>query len=126
MYRLTLLSLFTILLVSCDPEMHKFPHERETAAPTEVLRALPPYTPSVRPTPIQRPSSVQNADLTDVFLTPQQDRNLPSKEQLSEDAASSIGINNPRAVVPGTQPSTAIKPPSSTPSLNEDDLAPSE
>lgn len=120
MYRLTLLSLFTILLVSCDPEMHKFPHERETAAPTEVIRASSPYTPSVRPTP------VQNADLTDAFLTPQQDRNLPSKEQLSEDAASSIGINNPRAVVPGTQPSTAIKPPSSTPSLNEDDLAPSE
>ena len=119
MNKLTLLPFLTVLLISCDPELHKFPHEREPAPPTEIAQATtPPTTPST----YRAPAPVQNSNSTAAFLTPQQDNELPTKEQLADGAHSSIGTGGSNMITPNTQPSTAIKPPTAP----EDDLAPSE
>lgn len=176
MNKLTILPFLTVLVVSCDPEMHKFPHESATGAPTKVVQATPTPSTDSAPAPVEpapaedaaeptppeptlaathikirpisarprrigaaapapsvaqtatrptAPAPIRRADPTAAFLTPKQDKNLPSDKQLAEGAASSIGTGNAGAVSPSNQPSTAIKPPTTAPS-KEDDLAPGE
>ena len=126
MNKIALLPILSVMLVSCDPEMHRFPNEvvkspnAEAAQPAQADVAASPRR-TVAPAPIKKAT----ADSTSPFLTPAQDKNLPSTEQLADGAASSIGTGSTGTIAPTTQPSTAIKPPTIAPAP-EDDLAPAE
>jgi len=120
MNKLIILPLLCFLCISCaDVE----PEEEEPVEPVEKP------TQTVAPTPLP----VKETDPTAAFLTPKQDRELPSAEQLADGADSSIGAGSPGTIPLSTQPSTTITPPigetppttASTPNL-EDDLAPAE
>ena len=115
MNKLLILPLFCFLCISCtDVEPEEEPVE------------TPVKPPVVKPQPKPK-LPVQNYDPTAAFLTPTTDRTLPSEAQLEDGADLSMGAGVPGAIVPETQPTTTIKPPSSDlgPTL-ADDLAPAE
>ncbi len=113
----TILPLLTVFFVSCGDK------EQDTEPAQPVVQ--PPTTVTRKPAPLPVPDT----DPTAVFLTPKQDRNLPSSEQLAEGSDSLIGIGNLAPIVSSNQPSTTITPPSipsATAPVQEDDLAPAE
>ncbi len=132
MNKITLLPLLSLLFVSCDPEMHRFPHER-TRVKKPVIKKVKRSIPLVaKPKHIPAPASVRKTptDLSSAFLTPTQDTNLPSSEQLADGAQSAIGSKIPDPEIPSLQiptidPNSPIVPSIDTPAP-EDDLFPTE
>lgn len=107
-----LIGLLSSILVSCAISKEEYQKRQEAQKPVE----------PVKEPEITEPLPVTPSDPTTGWRVLKDDTQLPTPDQLTDGAESSVGTTTPDGAS-NDGPSTSIKPP---PSIPEDQLAPSE